>query len=76
MARNLPAFTCGYDDGMLSNIRPIWLPSRSFTAGALPLYGMCWICRPVMELNSSPDRCIDEPLPDEPYDSLSGLALA
>jgi hypothetical protein len=37
IARSLPALTCGSDDGMLSNIESTWPPSRSVTAGALPL---------------------------------------
>ena len=37
MGTSLPLRTCWMAEGMLSNMMPIWLPSRSVTAGALPL---------------------------------------
>ena len=53
-----------------------WPPSRSCSAGALPLYGTCVICTPAITLKSSPDKWIDVPLPDDAKLSLPGLALA
>ncbi|KAG1433667.1 hypothetical protein G6F56_014549 [Rhizopus delemar] len=37
MARSLPACTWGNDEGRLSNMESTWPPSRSATAGPLPL---------------------------------------
>ncbi|CPN57404.1 Uncharacterised protein [Bordetella pertussis] len=37
MARSLPAWICGMDDGRLSKISSIWPPTASATAGPEPL---------------------------------------
>ena len=34
--------------------------------GALPLYGTWIICTPVIDLNNSPARCVEEPVDPEP----------
>ncbi len=62
-ARSLPARMWGSDEGMLSNIMFTCPPSRSVTAGALPLYGMCSMSTPAIDLNSSPERWMLVPLP-------------
>src|SRR5689334_24901743 len=64
-ARSLPPLMCGSADGRLSNITCTWPPMRSVSAGAEPLYGMCDICTPGMDLKSSPERWIDVPFPLE-----------
>src|SRR5439155_4546680 len=75
-ARSFPALMNASDEGRLSNINWTWPPMRSVSAGALPLYGTCVICTPVMALNSSPERWIDVPLPDDAKLSFPGFALA
>src|SRR4029079_7266367 len=75
-ARNLPALMNESDDGRLSNINCTCPPIRSVSAGLLPLYGTCVISTPVIVLNSSPDRWIDVPLPDDAKLSLPGFAFA
>src|SRR5512134_2189295 len=76
IGRSLPAFACGSADGRLSNMIAICPPSRSLTAGALPLYGTCVRSTFAIVLNSSHERWIDVPLPDEPQVTLPGLAFA
>src|SRR4029453_17843883 len=73
--RSFPALICGSDGGRLSNISCTWPPSRSCSAGALPLYGAGVIWTPAIPLNSSPDRWIDVPGPDDAKLSLPGLAF-
>ena len=41
IARSLPAWMCGSADGIGANIIVTCPPSRSLTAGAMPLYGTC-----------------------------------
>src|SRR6516164_2857812 len=45
-------------------------------AGAAPRYGTCTISMPAMCLNSSPQRCGDDPVPGEASVSLPGFVLA
>ena len=52
-----------------------WPPIRSVSAGPAPLYGTCSIWQPVIDLNSSPERCTEVPLPDDAMLILPGLAL-
>ena len=63
------------DDGRLSKSTCTWPPIRSMSAGPAPLYGTCSMSQPVINLNSSPDRCTEVPLPDEAMLILPGLAL-
>ncbi|MOA65790.1 hypothetical protein D3C78_1922930 [compost metagenome] len=64
--RSLPSFTKGPDDAQASNMTCRRPATRSFKAGALPLYGMCAICTPAMLLNSSASRWVELPVPTEP----------
>ncbi|MNY58063.1 hypothetical protein D3C86_1943560 [compost metagenome] len=50
----------------LSNIMVMRPPIRSVIDAALPLYGMCVILTAARWVKSSPARCDDEPLPNEP----------
>src|ERR1700682_6278780 len=56
IARNLPPLICGSADGRLSNMICTWPPTRSVSAGELPLYGTCVMSTPAMVLNNSPER--------------------
>ena len=60
----------------MSNIMESWPPSRSASAGALPLYGTWVSCVPVASANSSPERWLPPPTPVEPYEIAPGFALA
>ena len=60
---------------MLSNVIVTCPPITSCSAGGLPLYGMCCISTPAIDLNSSPDRCCDVPLPLDANVYLPGLAF-
>src|SRR3954451_1537036 len=73
--RSLPARASGSDEVPASNIAWISPPTRSVTAGTLPLYGTCSILIPVADLNISPARCSELPLPIEPKLSLPGWDL-
>jgi len=53
-----------------------WPPSRSFTAGAAPLYGTCTMSILASAFKSSPARWVMLPLPAEPKLTLPGLAFA
>lgn len=66
MARSFPERMCGIADGKLSNIMSIWPPSRSVSAGALPLYGMCVMSVRLNTLKSSAAMCSADPAPAEP----------
>ena len=60
---------------MLSNIMCTWPPSRSATAGPLPLYGMCRMSVLVICVNIAPDMWMLVPLPLEAYVHLPGSFL-
>ncbi|MCY1308391.1 hypothetical protein D9M69_517950 [compost metagenome] len=64
-ARTLPLLMKGMAVSTSVKVMLTWPPSRSFSAGPVPLYGMCWKSVPVTLLNSTPARCDDAPLPDE-----------
>src|SRR5260370_42528614 len=51
-------------------------PSRSVTAGPVPLYGMCSSLMPASLPNSTAERCDAAPTPEEPNVNPSGLSLA
>ena len=75
-ARTRPARTCG-NEVLRTSYMKVMLPAiTSVSAWALPLYGTCCICTPVKDLNTSPDRWLDAPLPAEPKVTLPGLARA
>jgi len=74
-ARILPSLAIGNADGMLSNITCMLPPIRSGMANWRPLYGMCVMLVPVIDLKSSPDTCTEVPTPGEPKDSLFGFAF-
>ncbi|MNV52014.1 hypothetical protein D3C71_1440860 [compost metagenome] len=63
------------DEGRLSKIRSADPPITSVSAGLLPLYGTCVMRVPVMVWNSSPDRCVDVPLPVEAMLTVLGFAF-
>src|SRR3546814_7107165 len=69
-ALSLPAFTCGRDVEMLSNINDTSPASKATTAGPLPLYGTCSMSMPVAFLNISADRWLVLPGPAEAKVSL------
>src|SRR5262249_27018331 len=56
----------------------IWIraASRSTTACELPLYGICVRAVPVSRANSSANRCVAVPMPDDPKEKLPGFACA
>jgi hypothetical protein len=54
----------------------IWPPTRSWNAGAVPLYGTIVSSMPPARLSSSVDRCPAEPVEPMAKLSLPGLALA
>ena len=60
----------------VSVMNSICPPTRSTSAGALPLYGTCVASRPLVCTNWKAARWVTLPLPAEPYDSLPGWALA
>ena len=67
----------GSSEPVVLNIESIRLASRSLIApAATPRYGTCVISTPAIFLNSSPERWIDVPTPEEAKLSLPGLALA
>src|SRR5262245_18272712 len=74
--RSLPAWMCGSDDGMLSNMTCTVPLIMSVSAGAEPRYGTWLSSTPVLILNSSPDKCTDVSFPDDAQLILPGLALA
>ena len=59
-----------------SIIDSTWLPSRSVSAGPLPLYGTCSSFRSAMRISSSIARWFDEPLPAEAMLTPPGLFFA
>ena len=63
------------EDGRLSNNTCTWPAIRSVSAGPAPLYGTCSIWQPVIDLNNSPERCTDVPLPEDAMLTLLGFAL-
>src|SRR5919201_6476347 len=75
-AISLPDLICGSDEGMLSNIMLVWPASRSVTAGALPLYGMCTMSVFVRNVNMAPDMWMLVPLPLEAQVHLPGSFFA
>ena len=75
-ARSLPDLMNSIDDGMLSNMTCTCPPIRSGKTGPAPLYGTCVILMPVINMNNSPDRCTDVPLPEEARMTLPGFAFA
>jgi len=74
-ARSEPDLMCWITDGMLSKITCTWPPIRSVSASAAPRYGTCCILAPVIDMNISPERCTEVPLPDEARFTLPGLAF-
>src|ERR1019366_8189195 len=72
----LPPRTCGIS--VLGTSTRIWMlpPIRSCSAGAVPLYGTCTMSTPAVCLNNSVVRCAAAPTPEDPNESLPGLALA
>ena len=42
----------------------------------MPLNGTCIMRMPVTLLSISPQKCTDDPVPNDPYENLSGAALA
>src|SRR5881392_423542 len=60
----------------INDLTSILPEMRSLIACALPLYGTCTICVPVIALNSSPPRCPVVPFPDEPFESFPGFFFA
>jgi hypothetical protein len=75
-ALSVPARTCGRTVDAGENISCTWPPSRSATAGVLPLYGTWTHLMPAISAYSSPDRCGAVPMPEEANDSSPGLDLA
>jgi hypothetical protein len=75
-ATSLPLFTCCRMVEMPANIICTLPPSKSFTAGAMPLYGTWTVLMPASKLRSSPAKCAPLPSPGEAKLSLSGFALA
>ena len=65
MARSFPAFTCCCTAGTPVMISSTWPPSTSLTAGAVPLYGMCWRSVCVRSLKYSIAMCAALPLPPD-----------
>ena len=63
--RTAPDCTCGAAVRTRSNISETCPEMRSFSAGALPLYGTCTMSIPVIDLSSSPARWLEVPLPAE-----------
>ena len=64
-ATSLFARTCGSTVEAGANMSCTWPPSRSVTAGVLPLYGTWTILTSAISANSSPDRWGEVPMPDE-----------
>src|SRR5258706_6710213 len=53
----------GIDGRILPNIRSVSPWTTDSVPGELPLYGICTVLTPAMELNSSPARCAGLPGP-------------
>ena len=64
-ARSRPAFTCGNAVGIASNIACTCPAMMSMCASGLDLYAMCSIVIPDIDLNSSPERWIEPPAPED-----------
>ncbi|MNT37577.1 hypothetical protein D3C72_1737180 [compost metagenome] len=64
------------EDSMVSNMRSACPPITSVSAGALPRYGTCTMRVPARVLNSSADRWVDCPLPDDAKVSWPARCLA
>ncbi|MNR00373.1 hypothetical protein D3C85_1161430 [compost metagenome] len=60
----------------VSNIIEMRPPSKSVNAAAEPLYGTWTISMPAIDLNNSPDKWLELPLPAEPKVSAPGFCLA
>jgi ABC-type cobalamin/Fe3+-siderophores transport system ATPase subunit len=65
-ARSRPSFTYGSALFTVSVIRFTTPAAVSTSEGALPLYGMCVICRPSAEASAAVARCVIVPVPEEP----------
>src|SRR5262245_40062130 len=76
IARTLPERTCGRIDTMVAKLSCTCPPISAILPGPPPLKGTCTHSTPVMERNSSPDRCTPVPTPAEPQLSCPGLDLA
>ena len=63
-------------DASVANEICTWPPSRSWTAGAAPLYGTCVSSTPAASSNIAPAKWTVPPRPDDEYVSLSGFAFA
>ena len=61
-ARNFPDLTAEASEPALANIICTWPEIRASIAVPLPLYGICTILTPAMELNNSAARCVEPPM--------------
>ena len=65
-AFTLPLLICDVVLVVWSHMKSIWPPSRSFIAGAVPLYGTVVTSVSMALMNSSPQRCEAAPRPALP----------
>ena len=75
IGRTLPALTWPTIPVISWNMSWVRPATRSLVASPTFAYGTCCICVPLSFLYSSPERCIELPLPDEPKLSFPGFAL-
>jgi hypothetical protein len=64
MRETRPALMNGNIVGRFSKSTCTWPPTRSFSAGAVPLYGTLSKSIPACCLNSSVSRCVAPPMPE------------
>src|SRR6185295_4919269 len=75
-ARSRPERTCGSVEIALAEVTETRPATRSRMLGAVPLYGTCTSCIPVMRFRSSIARCCPLPLPEEEKRIWLGRGLA
>jgi hypothetical protein len=51
--------------GSVANMSCTCPPEEVAHAGPPPLYGTCWSSTPAIALKSSPQRCVDVPVPED-----------
>src|SRR5437879_13544592 len=70
-----PPLRWGAEEGRLSKITWTWPDMSSTRAGAAHLNGTWSMSQPVIDLNSSPDRCTEVPLPEDAMLRFTGVAV-
>ena len=64
-ALSLPAFTCASAVGALAKVIDTWPASAALIASGVDLNGMCWSLTPPSMPSTSPEMCIEVPVPPD-----------